>query len=142
MKTPTKKKIPREPAAIRRALLEDPNTAAIAEKLGVPLEEYLQQVIHFAMNPDVEPTLYIVPDKDLRAMGLEPPDPTKMGRFLTESVAVLKAADSTGFTRAAAAAAKVSLGESGSTPQASRITDENVKVELAKEIQRQSGKKA
>jgi hypothetical protein len=76
------------PEAIRSRLLEDPNTPKLAEQLGVPLEEYVKQVMHFVQNPHEEPQLLIVNDEDLRAMGYEPPSAETLSRVLDEAVAL------------------------------------------------------
>lgn len=87
----------RDPEALRKKILDDPNTARIAEELGVPLEEYVEQVLFYAMNPQAEPQLYVVEDADLRAMGVEPPDPDAMGKYLIEAVTLAEAHEKTEF---------------------------------------------
>jgi hypothetical protein len=88
---------PKDPEVIRKKVLSDPNTEQIAKRLGVPLEDYVNQVVHFVLNPNEDPNVYLVEDEDLRQMGYEPPDPEEMGRFVmnaaTEAAAV---ADATG----------------------------------------------
>lgn len=73
------------PEALRKRVLEDPHSEQIAQHLGVSLSEYVDQVVHYVLHPKEQPSLYIVEDKDLRAMGLEPPDPEAMGRFVMEA---------------------------------------------------------
>lgn len=90
-KKPTKakkatKKGPKNPEAMRKQLMEDPDTQGIAQSLGVELEAYVDQVIHYVMNPGEDPELYTVPDDDLRAMGLEPPSQEDIGRHIIEGL--------------------------------------------------------
>jgi len=40
--------------ALRAQLLKDPYTVKLAEELGVPLDEYVQQVLHFMQHPGEE----------------------------------------------------------------------------------------
>jgi hypothetical protein len=88
------------PESIRSQLLADPDSTQLAEQLGVPLEEYVQQVVHFVTNPQEEPQLLLVEDEDLRGQGLEPPDAEAMARHLEEAVALASASDVTEFTPA------------------------------------------
>jgi hypothetical protein len=82
-----------DPEALRKKVLEDPHSEQIAQHLGVSLTEYVEQVVHYILNPKEEPSLYLVEDKALRAMGLEPPDPEAMGRFVVEAAALTAAAE-------------------------------------------------
>jgi hypothetical protein len=88
------------PEAIRSRLLQDPNTPKLAEQLGVPLEEYVQQVMYFVQNPHEEPQLLVVEDEDLRAMGHEPPSAEALDRILDEAVALADLTERTDFTPA------------------------------------------
>ncbi|MFY0577335.1 hypothetical protein ACN28S_26140 [Cystobacter fuscus] len=88
------------PEALRSRLLKDPNTPKLAEQLGVPLEEYVKQVMHFVQNPHEEPQLLVVGDEDLRAMGHEPPSAEALSRILDEAVALAGLTQTTDFTPA------------------------------------------
>ncbi len=79
--------------SLRKKVLADPNTERIARNLGVPVADYVEQVVHFALHPEQEPRLYIVEDEDLRAMGLEPPDAQAMERFVTRAASIADAAE-------------------------------------------------
>jgi hypothetical protein len=81
------------PEEIRKKVLADPNTAQIAEKLGVSLDEYVNQVVFFVLNPNAEPSLYVVEDEDLRSMGVEPSTEDDVGKYLMEAIAIAKAAN-------------------------------------------------
>jgi hypothetical protein len=80
-----------ESEALRKKILADPNTAKIAENLGVPLEDYVNQVLHFALHPDEEPNVYVVEDAALRQMGYEPPDAEAMGQYIVEAATLAEA---------------------------------------------------
>jgi hypothetical protein len=81
----------KDPEALREKLLADPLSQQLAQHLGVPLTEYVDQVLHYVLHPKEAPSLYLLEDKDLRAMGLEPPDPEVMGHFLMEASTQLAA---------------------------------------------------
>lgn len=91
-------KLPRTVRHVRAKVLEDPNTAKIAKRLGVPLQAYVDQVVHFVMNPKAEPSLYVVEDRDLAALGMPAPREDEMGRYLLEAAQVADAAGATGFS--------------------------------------------
>jgi hypothetical protein len=66
-------KPPKSALEIRKKVLADPNTAQIAEKLGVPLEQYVERVVYFAMNPQALPEYLVVSDEVLaEKFGLGP----------------------------------------------------------------------
>jgi hypothetical protein len=81
-----------DPEVLRKKILSDPNTAQIAKNLGVPLEDYVNQVLHFVLNPHEEPNLYVVEDAALRGMGYEPPDADAMGQYIIDAATVAQAA--------------------------------------------------
>lgn len=69
----TPEKAEKNPLEIRKKVLADPNTAKIAQTLGVPLEEYVEGVVHFAMNPEQLPEYVVVTDEVLKEkFGLGP----------------------------------------------------------------------
>lgn len=47
---------------LREQLLADPHTQQIAASLGVDLETYIDEVLHFATHPDEEPELAYLDD--------------------------------------------------------------------------------
>jgi hypothetical protein len=75
-----------DPAKIRAALLADPNTKDLAEAVGLSLEVYIKQVIHFALNPNDEPMLLTIPDDDLASMGIVPLADDDMKQLLDEAL--------------------------------------------------------
>jgi hypothetical protein len=96
---------PKDPEVIRKKVLADPNTAEIAKNLGVSLEEYVNQVVHYVLHPNEDPSVYIVEDEDLRAMGYEPPSGEEIGRVVmnaaNEAAAIAEAkGTTTGFVDA------------------------------------------
>lgn len=76
------------PEETRAKILADPNTARIAKELSMPLEEYVDMVLHYAMNPGAEPELLMVKDEDLRAQGFNPPSIQDVERYLDQAVEV------------------------------------------------------
>jgi hypothetical protein len=61
-------------AEIKKRVLEDPNTAKLAETLGMTLEAYVDLVMSYVANPAKEAMMMIVSDDELRAAGYEPPN--------------------------------------------------------------------
>lgn len=90
---------PHSPEALRTKLLHDPYTAKIAAELGIPIDEYVQQVLHFAQRPSVEPQLLVVEDEDLINQGHTLLDEKDMARFLVESVTEASPPQPTGFSQ-------------------------------------------
>jgi hypothetical protein len=64
---------PTELQIAKRKVIEDPNTKKIAENLGMPFDDYVALVMKFVENPNMEPTLSVVPDDILRSQGFTPP---------------------------------------------------------------------
>lgn len=135
-----KKSAPKKsPEALRKQLMEDPNTKGIAKNLGVTLEEYVKQVLHFVAHPNEEPSLYIVEDEDLRGMGLEPPDEKAIGKFVVEAAKVSAAADSTEYNEP-----KKQLVSMDNLPavQATGKTDKKLQEDLKKQLRGKRGGKS
>ena len=84
-------------ATLRARVLADPNTARIAADLGVPLDEYVEQVVHYALNPTEDPEMVAADDEDLAAVGFSVPDEDAMGQYLVDAVATADAAHGDGF---------------------------------------------
>jgi hypothetical protein len=124
-------------AVYRKTLLEDPNTAKIAEKLGVPLEEYVKQVVFLAMHPEEDPEVIYVSDEDLISEGFKPPDNEAMGHFIAEGLKVIEASGATGFQKSQKKLVDMSDGLS---PAEGGKGDANLQKELAKEL-RKGGRK-
>jgi hypothetical protein len=84
---------PQDARTLRKKVLADENTAEIARTLGVPTDEYVDQIAHFLLSPPQEPWLYVIEDEDLLAMGLVPPDREEMGRFVMDAARLAEAAE-------------------------------------------------
>ncbi|MEQ8274904.1 MAG: hypothetical protein RMA76_12975 [Deltaproteobacteria bacterium] len=56
-------------AVAKQQLRDDPHTHEIAKGLGVDVEEYIDQVIYFAQNPNVDPEMHVLPDEELAEAG-------------------------------------------------------------------------
>ncbi len=55
----------------KQSLRDNPDTKKIADSLGVELEEYIDQVMHYAMNPELEPELEVYTEEQLEEAGVE-----------------------------------------------------------------------
>jgi hypothetical protein len=137
-KPAAKPKPKKSPEALRKQLMEDPNTKGIAKNLGVSLEDYVNQVLHFVAHPNEEPSLYVVEDADLRGMGLEPPDEAAIGKFVMEAASVASAADATEYTDP-----KKKLVSIDNLPPVQAIgkTDKKLDEELKKQLRGKRGGK-
>ena len=125
---------------LRAKLLADPDTITIASNLGVPLEEYVDQVLHFVKNPKADPQMLVVEDDDLRAAGFEPPDEKKLLAFVEESVATLEeAGEVSGFKdqkkKKVDLGAKVPLTE-GDEEVSSAAANPLLKEQISRELKR------
>ncbi len=128
----------RSPEALKKLLMDDPNTAKLAETLGLPLEDYLQLVVHYATTGE-EPQFFIVSDEDLKKMGHEPPDPAKMSAYLKETVMTLAAREGTAFT--AKEKKPVSLGEMPAQAPETAASNPDLKKQLDAELRAKRGGK-
>lgn len=134
----TKKKAPKDPEALRKQLMADPETQGIAKNLGVELKDYVDQVVHYVQHPNEDPPIYMVEDEDLRSVGWEPPDPDAIGRHLLEVVAVSKAADSTEYTDPKK---RLVTLDQAPAAQATGKTDPKLQDELKKQLRGKRGGK-
>lgn len=141
MAQPRKKKAkkPVDLEKMKRELMDNAETIGIASQLGIPLEEYVAQVMHFVVNPDAEPQLLLVEDADLKAQGFPVPDAGEILEYVEGQVKVLEeAGEVSGYKKTAAK--KVDLGtrrftkgdEEVSNAQASPLLKETVAKELRK----------
>lgn len=128
----------KDPEALRAKLLADPNTRGIAEKLGVELAEYVNQVVYFASNPTVEPQLYMVEDEDLRSLGMEPPDADAIGKYVMDSATIAQAAEVTDYSEKKEELVSMTNLE----PVATGDADAKLKEELEKQLRGKRGGKS
>lgn len=78
-------------------LLSDPNTPKLAQALGLSVEAWVDEVLHFVEHPLAEPELVMATDADLRAHGVTPCDEAEMLRWLQSAQAVQSATELTAF---------------------------------------------
>ncbi len=90
MAPPKKPPTPEEFEALKAKILADPNTKKIAESLKMPFDEYVAMVLKFAANPNLDPTVTIVPDEELRAAGIDPPQLKDVKAFFDERVEAME----------------------------------------------------
>lgn len=86
-----------DPKKIKAKLLADPNTAKIAEALGVGLDEYVQLILNYVEDPNLDPPIYIANDAELKSLGAVAPSTAEMKKFIESSMAVLDAAQGSGY---------------------------------------------
>ncbi len=71
---PPAKKLRRPVEEVRAELLADADVKEQARLLKVPLADYVEKIIDYALNPDKPPQIQIVPDEELKAK--DPNTPT------------------------------------------------------------------
>lgn len=137
MATTRKPKPPEaDEATLRRILQDDPATKGIAKNLGIPLDEYIDQVIHFVNNPEAEPDLYVVPDDELRKMGMEPPDQQAIAEAVMQDAKIAVATAGTEYD--AHKKPMVDLAEP--IPTETRARRPDLEAELQAELKKGRGK--
>jgi hypothetical protein len=122
---------PRSALDVRKKVLADPNTAKIAEKLGVPLEEYVEGVVHFAMNPEQLPEYVVASDADIKEkFGLDPaPNEQQIVKIFEENLKFATLNDTNEFKHPTKQ--QVALNAPG---QATTAEDPKLKEELKKKL--------
>lgn len=128
----------KDPEAVRQKVLADPNTAVIAESLGIELEDYADQVVHYVMNPAQPAAMVTMSDADIASVGLTPVDGKALLKHLAESAAVL--GDRSQFIsaqRPKVALDQVRVGEGVDVAG----VDPKLKADLAEELRRNRDKK-
>jgi len=122
---------PKDPEAIRKAVLADPNTAEIAKALGVPLEEYVAGVVVYAMNPEAKPEYLGVTDQVMKErFGLTPMTEQEIIAKFDREVAIATIATKTDFT----AHEKELVDLSADQPAPDAPEDAKLKEELRKKL--------
>ena len=57
----------------KQQLRDDPETQKIADALGVDIEDYIEQVIHYAQRPQLDAQVKVVPDEEFEEAGISVP---------------------------------------------------------------------
>jgi hypothetical protein len=130
-------------AEIKKRITEDPNTAKIAEKLGMTFEAYLELVMKYVNNPGMDAMVNVVPDAELRANGIEPPDLKKAAAYFTERAEALTMTSRSKFADPNSQRERVT-GKIPVPPAAKADPDEvrqDLKEELDRELSTGRGKK-
>jgi hypothetical protein len=144
MAPPKKKKKPINLEKMKRELMENAETIGIAQQLGIPLEDYVAQVMHFVANPDAEPQVLVVEDHDLKAAGFEVPDAAEMLKFAEGQVKLLEEAGELSAYRKSEKK-KVDLGTRRATKGDEEVTAAGARPELKaavdKELRKGRGRK-
>lgn len=144
MPAPKKKKKPIDLDRLKAELMENTETIGIARELGIPLEEYVGRVLHFVANPDAEPQMLVVEDKDLLAAGFEVPDAKEMLQFAKDQVKVLEEAGEVSAYKKSEKK-KVDLGTRRTTTGDEEVSkaggNRELKEELEKELRKGRGRK-
>jgi len=120
----------KDPAAIRARILADPNVAIIAEKLHVEnMEEFVDKIVLYAMNPNAEPQLFVANDADLIKMGVTPPNGAAIEAYMKQAVATFGARELTAFDPAKAQkVAMPSVGSNETIPAGDPELEKEVSV--------------
>ncbi len=128
----------RDPEALRAKLLADPNTERIAKTLNVSVEEYIDTVLTYAVNPGLEPEFATISDENLVKMGApKPPSIKEMVDWVEEAVEVSAVHERTDYEDS-----KVGPVDLGKAPPVEARPDEvrpELK-ELADKMRRKGGK--
>jgi hypothetical protein len=131
-----KKKKPIDLEKMKRELMANAETIGIAEQLGIPLEDYVAQVMHFVVNPGAEPQVLVVEDADLKAAGFEVPDAAAMLKFAEDQVKVLEeAGELSGYKKGEKK--KVDLGTRRPTKGDDEVTAAGAKPELKADVEKE-----
>jgi len=127
-------------AAMKAALIADPNTKVIAETVKLPFDAYVEQVMKYLANPSLDAQVYVAEDADLRAAGFEPPDIYKIAGYVNEHADAQAIARKTKFADPNSQRERVT-GKIPAPPAATAKPDE-VREDLKDELQREriSGK--
>ncbi len=127
----------KDPLEIKKKILADPNTAKIAATLGQDLQEYVEGVLHFVMNPDEKPELVVVTDEVAKErFGLTLPKEAEILAKFNAEYEMATIADKTDFTDPKAKPLAISTPEKPSTEQK---VDSKLQEELKKSMRGKGG---
>ena len=134
----SEEKGPKNPIELRKKILADPNTALIAEKLGVDLEEYIEGVVFFAMNPEAKPELVVVTDEVAKErFGLTLPKESEIITKFNTELELATISDKTDFQ--AAKVKPVEMDTPGAPSAERNAEDLKLKEELKKQLRGKGG---
>ena len=71
-------------AVIRKQLSEDPDTLEIAKAFKIPVETYIDMVLKYAQNPDLEPELTILDEDEIQTHGETLPTQAEVMKWLEQ----------------------------------------------------------
>jgi len=126
----------KSPEELRKKLVDDPNTAKIAEQLKMPYEDFITLVIHYATSGE-QPQFFIVKDEDLRKFGHEPPDREKMQKYIVDAIGVAVAHQGTAFQSEQKKPVDLAAAQQQAAPKA----DADLKAQLDAELRGKRGGK-
>lgn len=66
----------------KKNLREDPNTRAIADALGVEVEDYIERVLEYATHPDKEVEVELLDDEAASELGPEAPSMAEVMQWM------------------------------------------------------------
>ena len=126
---------PEQLIALRAKVIADPNTRKIAESCEVPFEDYVEQVMMYLANPNLEPQINLMSDADLKAAGVPVPDMNEVAAFIGEYTAAREITTRSKFADPNSQRERVT----GSIPMEPPATakEEEVKGELKADLERE-----
>lgn len=78
-------KKPRRPIEeVRAELMASQETRELAKTIGLSLEDYVEKVLSYYQDPSKEPMVYVAPEGEIRAAGVEPPTEKAIVEWLTK----------------------------------------------------------
>lgn len=81
-----KRGLKRPVEVVRAELLKDPETKKIAEAVNMKLEDYVELVLKYAQDKDLEPELAVVSDEELKKNGFTPMSPEEAANILIKGM--------------------------------------------------------
>lgn len=125
---------------MKEKLLADPNTRKIAETVQMKYEDYVEQVMKYLANPNLEPTLNIIDDAGLKEHGIPVPDMKKAAEFIQEYVDAQEISTKSKFADPNSQREKVSGKIPLEPPATARPEDVRQDLKADLERERHSGK--
>jgi hypothetical protein len=84
--TKKRKKLTKPVEAFRKDMLQNPDVQSTAASLGIPLEDFVADIVKYAQNPDLDVELTITPDETLRELGYDAPTLEEAAFWVKEAV--------------------------------------------------------